>query len=410
MADKLWTGGPWEQEDPQWPVPPKVTVPPPGLLTAAPRPRRRRKKLWKGGAVLVAVVAVITGLTLSLNRLFNDYFPGDSPPGDDYSFYYGDDEEPSDTPPAIPQAPARGDVSLLLEGAGEQELDLRQIYQKLSPSMVSIQAEEKDAYYYTTGTGIILTEDGYILTNAHIVAGADKVSVTFSDNNTRSARLAGFAAEEDLAVLKVEASGLVPADFGDSDLLEVGEPVAALGDPLGYRATMTDGIISALDRDMDVDGHTLSLIQTSAAINSGNSGGALINRYGQVVGVTTVKIVSWDGSSEALGFAIPSRRLKYAADRLIAGEQVSQGRFGITVDTRPLAGGGVAVLAVDENSDAAAQGIAPGDVILRADGTDVAGAFSLSRVRTRWGAGDPVELTVLRGGQELTVTVKLMEA
>ena len=94
MADKLWTGGPWEQEDPQWPVPPKVTVPPPGLLTAAPRPRRRRKKLWKGGAVLVAVVAVITGLTLSLNRLFNDYFPGDSPPGDDYSFYYGDDEEP----------------------------------------------------------------------------------------------------------------------------------------------------------------------------------------------------------------------------------------------------------------------------------------------------------------------------
>ena len=94
MADKLWTGGPWEQEDPQWPVPPKVTVPPPGLLTAAPRPRRRRKKLWKGGAVLVAVVAVITGLALGLNRLFNDYFPGDIPPDDDYSFYYGDDEEP----------------------------------------------------------------------------------------------------------------------------------------------------------------------------------------------------------------------------------------------------------------------------------------------------------------------------
>ena len=408
MADQLWTGGPWEQEDPQWPVPPKVTVPPPGLLAAVPRPRRRRKRLWKGGAILLAVVAVITGLTLGLNRLFNDYFPEDDLPDDDYSFYYGEDDEQSDTPPAIPKAAARADFSLALEGAGEQELDFRQIYTKLAPSMVSIQAEQKD--YYTTGAGIILTEDGYILTNAHIVAGADKVSVTFSDNNTRSARLAGFAAEEDLAVLKVEASGLVPADFGDSDLLEVGEPVAALGDPLGYRATMTDGIISALDRDMDVDGHTLSLIQTSAAINSGNSGGALINRYGQVVGVTTVKIVAGDGSSEALGFAIPSRRLKYAADRLIAGEEVSQGRFGITVDTRPLAGGGVAVLAVDENSDAAAQGIAPGDVILRADGMEVTGVSSLSRVRTRWGAGDPVELTVLRGGQELTVTVKLMEA
>ena len=410
MADKLWTGGPWEQNDPQWPVPPKVPVPPPGPLLSTPRPRPKRKKLWKGGLILLAVVAVITGISLGLNRFFNYYFPGDDLPDDDYSFYYGEDDEQSDTPPSITQAAARADFSLSLEGAGEQELDFRQIYQKLSPSMVSIQADRDDSYYYTTGTGIILTEDGYILTNAHIIAGADQVSVTFHDNNTYPASLAGFAAEEDLAVLKVETDGLVPAEFGDSELLEVGEPVAALGDPLGYRATITNGIISALDRDMDVDGHTLSLIQTNAAINSGNSGGALINRYGQVVGVTTVKIVAPDGSSEALGFAIPSRRLKYAADRLIAGEKVSQGRFGITVDTRPLAGGGVAVLSVEPDSDAAAQGVAPGDVILRADGMEVTGVSSLSRVRTRWGAGDSVELTVLRDGQELTFTVKLIEA
>ena len=410
MADKLWTGGPWEQKEPRWPVPPKVTVPPPGPLPAAPRPRPKRKKLWKGGALLLALVVVVTGLSLGLNRLFNYYFPGDDLPDDDYSFYYGKDDGQSGTPPAIPGTPARSDASLLLQGAGELELDFRQIYRKLAPSMVSIQAERDGAYYYTTGTGIILTQDGYILTNAHVIAGADTVSVTFHDNNTLSASLAGFAADEDLAVLKVETTDLSPAEFGDSDLLEVGEPVAALGDPLGYRATMTDGIISALDRDMDVDGHTLSLIQTSAAINSGNSGGALINRYGQVVGVTTVKIVSGDGSSEALGFAIPSRRLKYAADRLIAGEQVSQGRFGISVDTRPLAGGGVTVLAVEPDSDAAAQGIVPGDVILRADGMDVTGVFSLSRVRTRWGAGDSVELTVLRDGEELTVAVELIEA
>lgn len=146
---------------------------------------------------------------------------------------------------------------------------------------------------------MVLTQDGYIITNAHVVAGASAVSVPPPSNRTVPASLVGFDAAEDLAVLKVDAAGLIPAQFGDSNTLRIGEPVAALGDSLGYRATFTDGIVSALDREVKVEGITMSLIQTTAAINYGNSGGPLLNQYGQVVGINTIKIVTEDGSAEA---------------------------------------------------------------------------------------------------------------
>ena len=187
--------------------------------------------------------------------------------------------------------------------------------------------------------------------------------------------------------------------------------MAALGDPLGYRSSITDGIVSALDRDVSMGGgRTMQLIQTSAAINFGNSGGALINQYGQVVGVTTIKIVARDGSTESMGFAIPSVRVKYVVDRLIAGEPVRTAALGITVSTVQADEGGLEVLLVDANSDAAAQGIRPGDVLKEVNGQTITGADVLRRLKLTMAPGDRVTLTWSRDGQSRTAQIAMMDA
>ena len=220
----------------------------------------------------------------------------------------------------------------------------------------------------------------------------------------------GFHAVEDLAVLKVEAEDLTPAQFGDSNDLRIGEPVAALGDSLGYRATFTDGIVSALDREVEVEGVTMALIQTSAAINYGNSGGPLLNQYGQVMGINTIKIVSEDGSAEGLGFAIPSQRVKYVVDRLIAGKEIKTGVFGFSVNTYALEGGGLELVDVEKDSDSWAKGLRAGDIITAANGVPITGIEDLTRLKLGLGAGDTVTLTCLRDGESFTVSVELVEA
>jgi len=318
------------------------------------------------------------------------------------------DSENTSRPPTIPQAETGTGVTVELLPEGADVLSYTQIYDKLAPSMVSIQAASPAGHF--TGTGIILTADGYILTNAHVVAGADEVLVIFHDNRSLTADLVGFHPEEDLAVLKVEGQDLIPAQFGDSSLLRCGDRVAAIGDPLGYRSTITDGIISSLEREVEVDGQTLVLIQTSAAINFGNSGGALVNRYGQVVGITTVKIVSDDGSAEGLGFAIPSRRMKFVVDALIDGRVVKNGVFGFTVSTLASPGGGLELLDVDPDSDARAKGLRPGDIITHADGKPVNETLDLSRAKQTREAGDLVPITYLRDGSSYEIEVALIAA
>ena len=306
-----------------------------------------------------------------------------------------------------PRAETGTGVTLDLTPASGESLTCTQIYEKNAFSIVSIESESR--HEFSTGTGVILTADGYIITNAHVVAGAEYVQVVFYDNDVLEASLVGFDADEDLAVLKVEAEGLIPAEFGDSSALRCGDPVAAIGDPLGYRSTITDGIVSALDREVEVDGVAMTLIQTSAAINFGNSGGALINQYGQVVGITTIKIVTDDGSAEALGFAIPSRRVKYVADTLIDGRQVRTGVFGFTVLTRPVSGG-LELQSVDPNSDAYAKGLQAGDIITAVNGQPVTGTQDLARIKLSLGPGDAVELTYLRDGVSYTVAVALVDS
>ena len=403
----LWQGGPWERSDPRGRMPgamPPRYVPPRPVL----RPRRRKRRFSL--PVCMGLAALLVALA-AIGAVMDSLWPVQLLPGGDEDYAYrqpGHDEEKLDTtPPAIPRAETGTGVTVELCQDSGESLTYTQIYDKNLPSMVSIQAE--DAKSYSTGTGVVLTADGYLITNAHVVAGADKVQVACADNRVLDAALVGFDAREDLAVLKVEADDLTPAEFGDSFALRCGDPVAAIGDPLGYRSTITDGIVSALDRDVEVDGTSMVLIQTSAAINMGNSGGALINQYGQVVGITTVKIVTDDGSAESLGFAIPSRRVKYVADTLIAGKQVRRGIFGFTVLTRTAQGGGLTLDSVDKTSDAYAKGLRAGDVLTAADGQSLNAVEDLVRLKQSMGAGDTVSLTYVRSGQSRTVSVALID-
>ena len=403
----LWQGGPWERSDPRGRMPgamPPRYVPPRPVL----RPRRRKRRFSLPVCMGLAALLVVL---VAIGAVMDSLWPVQLLPGGDEDYAYrqpGHDEEKLDTtPPAIPRAETGTGVTVELCQDSGESLTYTQIYDKNLPSMVSIQAE--DAKSYSTGTGVVLTADGYLITNAHVVAGADKVQVACADNRVLDAALVGFDAREDLAVLKVEADDLTPAEFGDSFALRCGDPVAAIGDPLGYRSTITDGIVSALDRDVEVDGTSMVLVQTSAAINMGNSGGALINQYGQVVGITTVKIVTDDGSAESLGFAIPSRRVKYVADTLIAGKQVRRGIFGFTVLTRTAQGGGLTLDSVDKTSDAYAKGLRAGDVLTAADGQSLNAVEDLVRLKQSMGAGDTVSLTYVRSGQSRTVSVALID-
>ncbi len=411
--DGLWQGGSWERSDCPLPELPAVHIPEGPVRPARKRPRlRRRRWKWPWFAGLLSLIVVLCLSAALLERYFMGqailrHWDRDGMPsvGEEQP----QDEKLDDTPPAIPQAETGTGVTVELQPAQGAVLPYTQIYDRAILSAVSIQASTGRGYG-SAGSGVVLTEDGYIITNAHVVAGAQEVKVMFHDNRTLPASLVGFHAVEDLAVLKVEASGLTPAQFGDSSVLHIGEPVAALGDSLGYRATFTDGIVSSLDREVEVEGVTMSLIQTTAAINYGNSGGPLLNRYGQVVGINTIKIVTEDGSAEGLGFAIPSRRVKYVADHLIAGEEIKTGRFGFSVNRIPVVGGGLELLIVEEDSDAWAKGLRAGDILLEADGAPIAGFEDLTRLKLGLGPGDGVSFLCERDGEQFTVEVELIEA
>ena len=398
----LWQGGPWEQSSRPVLSPLQLNVPTPRPPVLRPKQRKRRWPYVLLGLILLA------SILFGLNRIAA-YWPHILESVSPVVPHSGENTTVTSTqPPSIPHAAVGSGVTVTLLPPTDTPLSHTEIYDKCTPSIVSIFAEGPTGG--GSGTGIILTQDGYLLTNAHVVAGANHVEVVLHNNQVLNAKLVGFDAQEDLAVLKVDTHGLTPAQFGNSDALRCGDPVAALGDPLGYRSTITEGIISALDREVSVDNTTMTLLQTSAAINFGNSGGALINQYGQVVGITTIKIVSDDGSAEALGFAIPSARVKYVADRLIAGQPVKAGMFGFTVSTFPTPNGGLELYSVDPRSNAFAQGIRPGDILIAANGQDITCTQDLVHMKLTLGAGDTVSLTLLRGETTYTAPVTLMDA
>ncbi|MDE6103684.1 MAG: trypsin-like peptidase domain-containing protein [Oscillospiraceae bacterium] len=281
-----------------------------------------------------------------------------------------------------------------------------------------------------TGTGIVMTSEGYIITNAHVIydnntdtnyGKATGVSVLMSDETEYEATIIGYDTDTDIAVLKIDASGLIPAEFGNSDDLQVGELVLAIGNPLGFElfGSVTSGIVSALNREININDKKMNLIQTDAAINSGNSGGPLINSYGQVIGINSAKMTSTYSSAsvEGLGFAIPITQAKTIIDDLINyGYVKGRPQLGITcidVDestarlyNMPV---GAYVRSVTPNGAAALAGIQEGDIIIGVNGTAVSTADELSEKKNEFNAGDTITLTISRNGKDTDIQVTLQE-
>ena len=332
---------------------------------------------------------------------------------------------PTETTPE----PARSDVTMDLHTAPQAidnvtqtgGLSLQEIYEKNIPSVVSVSCTLSSGS--ASGTGVILSSQGYIVTNAHVIDGAQAIRVLLTDGRELDASLVGTDAVSDLAVLRIQADGLICAQFGDSDTLRVGDSVAAIGDPLGVdlRGTMTDGIVSAINRDVSINGRTMNLIQTNAALNSGNSGGPLINCYGLVVGINTMKISAFTDQAgvEGLGFAIPSTTVKEVVEQIMDyGYVPGRPTLGITCEALSRfyqhfyrLPAGLYINQVDVGGAAWNAGLQAGDILVSLDGEALSGTDDLNRILGSHAVGDEVSLYIYRAGRgEGTVTVALTEA
>ena len=304
----------------------------------------------------------------------------------------------------------------------DSELSAADIYKANVNSTVGITTSVTTNYfgYQTTaaasGSGFILTENGYIITNYHVVDGANEIKVTAYDNTVYEAKLIGCDESSDLAVLKIEASGLTPVVLGDSDNMNVGDSVVAIGNPLGELTfSLTSGSVSALNRKITIGNTAMTLIQTDCAINSGNSGGALFNSHGEVIGITNAKYSS-SGSSSAsidnIGFAIPINSVKSIISSIIEDGYITRPYIGVSLSD--LDSGyqmfglyGAVVCSVDEDSPAAAAGLQRNDLIMAVNGTEISGASELKSIIYSGKEGDVLSLTVYRQGGTIEIRVEL---
>ena len=313
----------------------------------------------------------------------------------------------------------------------EGELTITQRANKVQPSAVGIIAylQNSNSIFggeQSQGSGIIATQDGYIITNAHVVAGATSVKVVLHDNTEYNAVIVGADEKTDLAVLKIEADDLTPAEFGNSDQMEIGEQVITVGNPGGLElaGSITVGYVSALNRPITTTtGNTINCIQTDAAINPGNSGGALVNSYGQVIGINSQKIAATE--FEGIGFAISINEAQPIINDLIRyGYVKGRVKMGITMQVIDHTSAqiygyepGIGVVAVEPGSPADKAGLVPGDIITEVDGESVTSSKTLSSILQKHKPGDEITLTVFRQSrqsygkdQHLTMKMQLAEA
>ena len=386
-------------------------------------------------ALLLVLVIFLSGIITVLGllnvKLFKELNTQEQPEEEESTLsisFSNDDQEPAQD--LIPQPPkdALGkdtgidlnespkSVSPVPEGGG---ISLQEIYEKNIPSVVSIRTGTQAGA--STGTGVIVSEEGYIVTNSHVVQGAVSITVQLTDDREFIACVVGEDPISDLAVLYIDAPELQEAEFGNSSALRVGDTVAAIGDPLGIdlRGTMTDGIVSAINRDVTVGGRTLTLIQTNAALNSGNSGGPLINCYGQVIGINTMKIGSFTNQAgvEGLGFAIPSTTVKDIVDQIISQGYVS-GRPTLGIRGESLSAfyqryyrlpAGIFITEVLPGGPADLNGIRPGDILVSIQGDRILNTEALGKALYLYNVGDTIAVGVYSGNTQRILNITLSE-
>ena len=386
-------------------------------------------------AVLLVLVIFLTGIITVLGllnvKLFHELNTTKDEVDEDSLSISFSEEKPNTLPKARPKDSDRqsfcNDTTIDLKSSPksvstipeEGGISLQEIYEKNIPSVVSIRTKIPGGS--STGTGVIVSCQGYIVTNCHVVQNAEALSVQLTDNRILTAYMVGQDPISDLAVLYIDAPDLQAAEFGNSDSLRVGDTVAAIGDPLGIdlRGTMTDGIVSAINRDVTAGGRTLNLIQTNAALNSGNSGGPLINCYGQVIGINTMKIGTFTNQAgvEGLGFAIPSTTVKEIVDQIISQGYVS-GRPSLGIRGENLSlfyqhyyrlPAGLFITEVEPGSSAEKNGIKPGDILLGLDETRILNADDLSKALYSYNVGDQVTVGIYSGGQQKVLELTLKE-
>lgn len=300
-------------------------------------------------------------------------------------------------------------------------MSVKEIANKTGNSVVAIKTESmstnkffQQAVQSGAGSGVILSKDGYIVTNNHVISGANKVTVTTKDGKSYSAKLIGTDPATDLAVIKITATDLAPAIFGESSKLEVGDTAIAIGNPLGeLGGTVTSGIISALDREITIENQTMHLLQTSAAINPGNSGGGLFNDQGQLIGVVNAK--SSGSNIEGLGFAIPIDRAKDIISNLIQhGAVKDRAALGVALQeiaaNNPEIPNRVVIARLEPGKAAEKAGLKVNDQILKIKDKEVTSVSDVKTAINSYKAGNKISITILRNAETKTITVTLGEA
>lgn len=394
-------------------TPPPHTPPPadqwsfPEYGTPAQKPENKKK--GKGLKVFAGIIGALLGVTLLSFAVFGIYSlvaPQQNvvdPPAQSQS---KGDLPANENVPELETNSKPLDNTVSTDGT----LTTAQINEKVAPSVVGI-VQYQSNYFEPTGegSGIILSENGYIATNAHVIENADSLEVVLSDGTTYKGTVVGYDSKTDLAVIKIDASGLTPAELGVSGELKVGEKAIAIGNPGGliYAGSVSEGIISGLNRSRRAatDGYTMNFIQTDAAISPGNSGGALVNEFGQVVGINSQKLSA--NGYEGIGFAIPiDEALPILKDLMSYGRVTGRVKLGISayavneyvasVNGIP---SGILIDSIDSDSTLLAAGVQAGDIITQVEGTAVNSFTALSDLLRDYAPGDQVTLTIFRANQ-----------
>lgn len=424
-------------------------------VSGSGKPPKKKNHFWIKAVAFVAAMAIVSAGSIGIfNAVQNSkkLVLADSSSTSSETAEDTTEEQLADSDQNSTVGLSSGTAQSWIElSAGTDAMSIRDIVKKVTPSVVGVQAtfQMPNNYNYSygfgmfgnggnssqavtgVGTGIIMREDGYIVTNAHVIydseygcGEASAVEIRMSDEETTyDAKVVAYDIETDLAVLKVEQTGLVAAEFGDSDSCQVGDTVVAIGNPLGLELqnTVTCGIISALNRKVTINDKTMTLIQTDTAINNGNSGGPLINSSGQVIGINSAKMSSSVSSSgatiEGIGFAIPMTEAREIVDDLINyGYVTGRPQLGISCQdvseavsqayNLPI---GAYIISVTEGGAADEAGLQVGDIITAINDNTIQTTEELNNYKNEFNAGDTVTLTIVRNGQEQRVNVVLKE-